>query len=266
MHPIERLRYVARASGADQRVMVRETASALHGLGLDPSGLVTACRRIVEHNPTSGPVWWLCARMLTAAEPMREASLLARQIDEDPSEEMLIDHLPADGLICVIGWPDLVTDALVRRGDVRVLAIDGSESDGFVRRLQRADVDVEQVPAGGLGAAAAAADLVVIEASAVGSDGVIAPAGSRAAAAVAYCSEIPVWLVAGRGRRLPMAMWTTMLERLSAADLPWELDEEIVPLATFSHVIGPNGLFEAPGDAIEPECPVAPELLRNSVF
>ena len=29
MHPIERLRYVARASGADQELLVRETAHAL---------------------------------------------------------------------------------------------------------------------------------------------------------------------------------------------------------------------------------------------
>ena len=266
MHPIERLRYVARATGADQRLIVRETASALHGLGLDPAGLVTACRRIVEHNPTSGPIWWLCARVLTAAEPLREASLAARQIDEDPTEEALIDHLPADALICVVGWPDLVTDALVRRGDVRVLAIDGAESDGFVRRLQRADVDVEQVAPSGLGAAAASADIVLIEAAAVGADGIIAPAGSRAAAAVGYCSEVPVWLVAGLGRRLPMAMWTTMMERFSAADLPWELDEEIMPLALFSHIIGPAGLLDAPGDAADAECPVAPELLRDSVF
>ena len=44
MHPIERLRYVARSSGAPQAVLVRETASALGSLAFDPAGLVTACR------------------------------------------------------------------------------------------------------------------------------------------------------------------------------------------------------------------------------
>ena len=48
MHPIERLRYVARASGASQRAIVQETASALASFGSDPQGLVTACRRIVS--------------------------------------------------------------------------------------------------------------------------------------------------------------------------------------------------------------------------
>ena len=73
MHPIERLRYVARASGADQAVLVRETAGALAAFADDPAGLVTACRRIVSRHPGSGPLWWLCSRVLTATEPMREA-------------------------------------------------------------------------------------------------------------------------------------------------------------------------------------------------
>ena len=35
MHPIERLRYVARASGADQTVLVQETAAALSAFAGD---------------------------------------------------------------------------------------------------------------------------------------------------------------------------------------------------------------------------------------
>ncbi len=68
MHPIERLRYVARSSGAPQAVLVRETAAALGGLGFDPAGLVTACRRVLDRHPTSGPLWWLCSRVLTAVD------------------------------------------------------------------------------------------------------------------------------------------------------------------------------------------------------
>ena len=48
VHPIERLRYVARAGGVDHDVLVRETAAALGALGFDPAGLVTACRRIID--------------------------------------------------------------------------------------------------------------------------------------------------------------------------------------------------------------------------
>ena len=78
MHPIERLRYVARASGADQAVLVEETAHALRAFLDDPNGLVTACRRIVDRHPTSAPLWWLCARVLTAPDPGRAMAMLGR--------------------------------------------------------------------------------------------------------------------------------------------------------------------------------------------
>ena len=81
MHPIERLRYVARARGADAESLVRETAGALRGLGLDMSGLVVACRRIVERHPTSGPLWWLCARMLTSSDPLAAGRAAVDEIE-----------------------------------------------------------------------------------------------------------------------------------------------------------------------------------------
>ena len=93
VHPIERLRYIARSSGADQRVLVAETASALRNLGPDPAGLVVSCRRIVERHPTSGPLWWLCAHLLTSPEPMRTARELAAALDNDPTPDLLADAL-----------------------------------------------------------------------------------------------------------------------------------------------------------------------------
>lgn len=246
--------------------MVRETAAALRGLGMDLAGLVTSSRRIVEKHPTSGPLWWLCARVLNAPEPLKEASVCAREIDADPTTDVLVDLLPQDAVVCVVGWPDLLEDALIRRGDVSVFVVDGSGGDGFARRLERSDVDVTLVAPQGAAAAVISADLLLVEATLIGPDGVIAATGSRAAAAVAYCDEVPVWLVGGVGRRLPAALWTHAVERLSATDEPWESDEEIVPLALFSHVIGPNGLTDAPGDAVVAECPHAPELLRSVDF
>ena len=70
MHPIERLRYVARAGSVDQDVLVHETAGALAGLDFDPQGLVIACRRLVERHPASGPIWWLASKVLCAADPI----------------------------------------------------------------------------------------------------------------------------------------------------------------------------------------------------
>ena len=164
MHPIERLRYVARASGADQAMLVRETAGALAAFADDPAGLVTACRRIVSRHPGSGPLWWLCSRVLTATEPMREAWTASDELDEDRTGAALAHAMPDDATVCVIGWPDLVGEALRRRGDLDVLVVDAlGEGSGLVRVLERADVAVTDVPVTGTAAAAAAADLVLLE-------------------------------------------------------------------------------------------------------
>ena len=121
----------------------------------------------------------------------------------------------------------------MRRGDIRVLAIDADdEGSSFVRRLQRADIDAEIVPSHGAAAAAIAADLVLVEALATGPDEVLVATSSRAAAAaVAYCGEVPVWLVAGRGRRLPSQLFTAMIERVADVRVPWEAAAEPMPLA-----------------------------------
>lgn len=272
MHPIERLRYVARSSGADPALVVRETAGALAGLGLDPAGLVTACRRIVERHPTSGPLWWLCARTLTATEPLAEAWRCVEAIECDTTVDELAMALPDDATVCVVGWPELVAHALARRGDVRVLAVDGADGGpydhrgGLARRLRRADVEVDEVVEGGLGAAAAAADLVLLEAEAVGPDAFVSPASSHAAAAVAYCAEVPVWLVGGVGRLLPLPLWRSVVTRLEAAGPWWELDHDIASLSLVSALCGPAGPEAVADGLARIDCPVAPELLRTSPF
>src|SRR5882724_9394412 len=165
VHPIERLRYVARSSGAPQEVLVRETAAALAALGFDPPGLVTACRRILDRHPLSGPLWWLSARVLTAHDPMDEAWRAADEITADDTAGVLAYGLPDDATVCVVGWPDVVGEALPRRGDVEVLVIDAlGEGSGLVRRLLASGVDAVDVPVNGLGAAVAASDLLLLEA------------------------------------------------------------------------------------------------------
>lgn len=271
VHPIERLRYVARSSGADQRVLVRETAGALCGLRLDPSGIVTACRRIVERHPTSGPLWWLWSRLLTAADPFELAWQLADEIESDPIATRLTRDLPDEVVACVVGWPDLVAEALMRRGDVGVLAVD---TDGYggslARQLRRCDVDVSEVEAGGAGAAAASADIVLIEALACTPAEALCARGSRAVASTAFCAQVPVWLVVGRGRRLPEPTWLSVLERLADRGPAWEQDVEPLPLGVVSHVCGPDGVEVASPEVLArllaPECPDAPELLKPSPF
>jgi hypothetical protein len=264
MHPIERLRYVARASGAEQGLLVRETAGALASLGFDPPGLVTACRRIIERHPTSGPLWWLAARVLTAGDPVAEAWRAAEEIDADPTARELGHALPDGAAVCVLGWPELIGEALPRRGDVRVLVVDAlDEGSGLVRRLLASDVDAAEVPVTGLGAAAADVQVVLLEASAMGPDGLVAVAGSRAAAAVAHHAGIPVWAVAGVGRMLPPRMWDAVQRRVDDGRAePWDRDDEVVPLDLVDQVAGRFGLLPVADALRRVDCPVAPELLR----
>lgn len=267
MHPIERLRYVARASGADQSTLVRETAGSLGAFAGDPAGLVMGCRRMLARHTSSGPLWWLTSRACTAVDAQREAWAAADELEADATARLLAFALPDDATVVVLGWPELIAQALPARGDVGVLVVDTlGESAGLVRRLRRADVEVADVPQAGLGAAAAAADLVLLEATVVGPEAFVAVAGSRAAAAVARHAGKQVWLVAGVGRLVPGRLWEVIEARLDAAEDPWDAEEEVVPLDLVTHVAGPFGM-EAPADMLaRVDTPIAPELFKEGVL
>ena len=266
MHPIERLRYVARARGADAESLVRETAGALRGLGLDTAGLVVACRRIVERHPTCGPLWWLCARMLTSADPMAAARSAIEEIERDATVARLVAELPDGGTVATIGWPELTAMALTRRGDVRVLAVDAAhQASSFVQRLERAEVESELVPTEAAAIATAAADIVLLEADALDLSHVVATTGSAVLAAAAGLSGTSVWCVAGRGRRLPAPMLAAIVERVAHQSIdPWSRDVEALPTALVAHIVGPDGRL--PATAIRAECEMAPELLRTGIM
>jgi hypothetical protein len=266
VHPIERLRYVARARGADAESLVRETAGALRGLGLDTAGLVVACRRIVERHPTCGPLWWLCARMLTSADPTAAARAAVDEIERDPTVDRLVAELPDGATVVTVGWPELAAMALTRRGDVRVLAIDAAHhGSSFVQRLERAEVESELVPMEAAAIATAAADIVLVEADALDATSIVAATGSAVAAAAAGLAATPVWCVAGCGRRLPSPMVAAIAERVGQQSIdPWMREVETVPASIVTHVVGPLG--RTPMASVRAECEMAPELLRTGIM
>ena len=264
MHPIERLRHVARVEGADPAMLAREVASSLAEVadaGL--AGLVPACRRLVEHHPANGPLWWLSARMLASAEPCQEAREAAAALANDPTARRLADLLPEEATVLVVGWAGTAADALRRRGDLEVLVADSGGDGGALARRLAGDGDATLVPDRGLGAAAALSSLVLVEALVAGPSGVLAAPGSHAAAAVAARSAIPVWGVLPVGRVLPEALWQAALARFDGGGLePWDRDAELVPAELLCTAVGPAGAAE-PAEALSTAtCPVAPELLR----
>jgi hypothetical protein len=247
---MERRRFVARSGrrSGGQAALVQEAAWALASLGDDPAGLVTASRRILDRHPAAGALWWMASRILTSAEPAAEAHRVADALDGDRTGEQLAASLPDEATVCVVGWPEVAGDALARRRDLRVLIIDVEGELSYRGRRQEG-----VVPGSGLGAAAASADVVLIEPSAAGPDGVLAAAGSRAAAAVAHHAGVKVVVVAGVGRTLPAPLWRALVARVDAsASDPWSRPDELVPRDLIDELI-------APADT---ECPVAPELLR----
>jgi len=263
VHPIERLRYVARAGDADPRVLVEEAAGALAAFGSDIGGLVTACRRLIARHPAAGPLWCLAARMLTSSDPRAAAREVLRELEQDRTARHVVDALPDRATVTVIGWPEQVASDFPRRGDVAVLAVDvDGEGAALARRLDRAGTDITEVPESGLGAAVRTSDLVLLDADATGPDGFVATAGSGAAAAVAKHAGVGVWVIAGAGRVLPAALWRAVVERLGG-DRPWELPVEVVPLDLADHVVGPGGISTAGELTRRADCPVAPELIKQ---
>jgi hypothetical protein len=266
MHPIERLRYVARATGYPQSMVVGEAARALASFTSDPQGLVTACRRLVSRQPGSAPLVWLCARVLTAGDPRVEIRAALDELEADRTPSELAHALPDDATVLVIGWPEFATEAFPRRGDVEVLVVDVmGEGPGLVQRLVQVDVDAVDVPLAGLGAAAAEADVVVLEAGAVAPTEFLALSGSRSAAAVARHCGTPVWLVAGVGRLLPERMWLPVRQRV-ITDEAWDADDEAAPLDLVDRIVGPHGIEDVADALRRTDCPVAPELFRGDVL
>jgi hypothetical protein len=265
MHPIEHLRHVARATGADPALVATEAARALAQMAeIEPAGLVPACRRLIERHLTSGPVWWLSARILGADDQCGAAREAAVELVRDATARHLADALPDSASVLVVGWPDLAGDALRSRGDLEALVVDaGGEGAALARRLRDADGESSVVPESGAGAAAAVADLVVVEAHAAGPSGVLATPVSLGAAAVGALLGVPVWAVTGVGRVLPERLWEALVSRFDeTAGEPWARPAELVPASFLSAVVGPEGVVSVAEGLAAATCPTAPELLR----
>lgn len=264
MHPIERLRYVARATGAPADEVVREAAASLAGFADDPVSLVTACRRLIDRHPANGAVWWLCARTLRAADPGDAAWRCLDTLVSDPTVDELAHALPTDGAVALVGWSDRLTPALSRRGDVDVRVIDvEGDGPGFVRMLERADVAAVDVSVTGLAPAVATAGLLVLDASAIGPEVVLTPPGGWAAAAVARAADVPVWVVAGAGRLVPGGLWPALVQRLDgAATAPWDSDVDRLPLALVNRLAGPKGPERLTDGLARGDTPDVAELRR----
>lgn len=241
-----------------------EAADCLAAFADDPAGLVVACRRLLAHHVTAGPLWWLCSRVLCAGDAADAAWEAVRLLDEDRTPSRLAEALPFpyDAPIAVLGWGDTVAAALNTRPDLEVLAIRLAGARRFAAHLRRAERPVRLVS--DVEANALGVTHVLIEASAFGSASAVVPSGTEPVAAALAENRAQVWLVGGLGRALPDRLYEALLARFQEEhDLDQSTgDVEVLALDLVDAVVGPSGL-EAPGAASRrAECPIAPELLR----
>lgn len=99
MHPIERLRYVARSPHLDAGTAALEAAPGLAAVAGEAQGLVVACRRLIERHPSAGPLWWLCARALVAPDPRTTLQESAIELELDSSHEVAFDEAPDETVV-----------------------------------------------------------------------------------------------------------------------------------------------------------------------
>ncbi len=264
MHPIEQLRYVARAGGADGGLLVEEAAAALRVFANDPAGLLTACKRLLTRQPAVGPLWWLCTRLVLSGDPRREGRSVVDELRADHTGRQLARSLPDDAVVGFTGWPDRVVDGLIRRGDCSALVVDVDGLGGsVVRRLERADVEAEAVDGARLSGLVAEADVIVLEAAVCGPSAALVDIGSLALAATARTLGRPVWLLVPTGSLVPEPYWQEIVQRVAEPDQPAFLAaHEIVGLGLVDRIVRSD--VETPASQLTSttaDCAVASELL-----
>lgn len=258
MHPIERLRWIARARDEDPTSLAVEAALTISELAAeDPAAVVTACRRLIESHVTSGPLWWVAATLLSAPDAHEVGSKLADELLEDPTADLLASllELRLGSAPVTVTWPaEISLEALSRAGspEVRVVGDSPSRRSG-ARRLEGTFAHATHWRFAEGTEAVAGAGVLILEALAAGEQGVLAADGAQRLAVAANDVSVPVWAVVGAGRVLQSRMLDEMARRAVGS-------VELVRPGLLAAVVGPGGLL-APEEALSSGgCPAAPEL------
>jgi len=96
MHPIERLRYVARAGSAPDRILVAESVPAFSAFADNPGALLISLRQLIVRQPESPGLVVLGARILSAIDPIDAAWDFVDEIESDQTayvaDELAVDE------------------------------------------------------------------------------------------------------------------------------------------------------------------------------
>jgi hypothetical protein len=199
--------------------------------------------------------------VLGALDPFAAMRDCEGEIKNDPTIKSLRDAVPQDAVVCVVGWPTTVLNALASRGDVKLFVVESNgDGDAAVERLTSMDVEATLVQFEELSRVVSSCDVLIVEALAAGPTEVLCSSGSHAVAALGYVTQKPVWLVAACGTRLPAPLWSAM----TSGDAANEVD--LMPASLFSRVISKDGISDDLSQPFVAECPPTTELLRHSAM
>jgi hypothetical protein len=199
--------------------------------------------------------------VLGALDPFAAMRDCEEEIKNDPTIKILRDAVPQDAVVCVVGWPTTVLNALASRGDVKLFVVESNgDGDAAVERLTSMDVEATLVQFEELSRVVSSCDILIVESLAAGPTDVLCSPGSHAVAALGYCLQKPVWLVMACGTRLPAPLWSAMI----SGDAVNEID--LLSSNLFSRVISKDGISDDLSQPFIAECPPTTELLRHSVM
>ena len=264
--PAERLRAVTRRRVDEDRLAI-EAADALAGFASEPASLVVACRRVLAHHRSCGPLWWVCARILAAPDPFMGAREATRLLEADRTADRLGATLPLlddDQVIAVVGWPEAVDLALIERLDIAAVAlrVEGSDpAPALRRRVSERGVRVTDAWDPLLTDVAR----FLVPAAAIGPEACLVPAGTGDALDTLHTAVNEVWVIGGVGRVLPARLYDVVRRETTAeADQGAEFGAPLEELAIgrVDSIAGPRGVQRATEAASRSDCPVVPELLR----
>jgi hypothetical protein len=262
MHPIERLRWIARAEGESDAMIAAEAAWTLGELAIEePAAVLTASRRLVLRQPHNGPLWWACARLLEAVGSSQVLDLAqhisvelssdtvpARLADglrsELTSTDVIVATVPAELLARAVEYRD--NHRLLLVGEYRELRLEVSR----LRANSAVGYEIEEAAE-----ALEQAALVLVEPRFASAGQVVVSASAAATVRLANKGPLPVWAVFGPGRVLSEPLAAAATKLLGP-------EEEPLSPSLFDQAVDEEGLGPIEAALERPCCPLGLELAR----
>lgn len=263
VHPIERLRYVARATHVPADVLARETAMALADFVGDDAGLLIACRRILDRQPSSGALVWLAAHVLGAPNQRKALWDAVEQLEDDRTAAALAYSLPDDAIVAAVCWNDGLSALARKRGDLGFVIVDTDGNAEYqIDRFADDGQNIVTVDAEAMAQGLFDATHLLMTFDALGPANGLVPIGTFPAAAVARHLELPVWGVASMGVALGERMYGGLAARWDgrSGDPRYLRELEEIPVSLVDQVVTGAGLV-TPAQAVHAGgCPIVAEL------